>query len=243
MIKVTVWNEYAADQKSEAGVKAYPQGIHAKLKEFLSANEDMQVRVSLLDDPENGLTREILDDTDVLVYWAHMRHGDLPDEKADLIAEYVQKGMGAIFLHAAHKSKPFGRLTGTSGCLQWREAEEREQLWVIDPTHPIAAGLPQVVTIEPEEMYGEPFDIPKPDELVFIGWFQGGNVFRSGVTYKRGYGKVFYFQPGHETHKTYYQPEIQHIITNAVRWAVPVKKLNGMDCPCAREPIETIHRS
>lgn len=243
MIHVTIWNEYGNDQKSETGVKAYPRGLHTKLKEVIESAGDMQVRVSLLDDPDNGLTREILDGTDVLLYWAHSRHGDLPDEKAALISEYVQKGMGAIFLHSSHMSKPFHRLMGTSGTLQWREAAERELLWVIDPTHPIAEGVPNVVTIEPEEMYGEPFDIPKPDELVFIGWYQGGNVFRSGVTYKRGYGKVFYFQPGHETHPTYCHPEIQRILTNAVRWAAPGKRLSRLECPCARESIEKIHRS
>ena len=243
MIKVTIWNEYGFDQKSEAGVKTYPDGLHTVLKQLFEQSGDMQVRVSLLDDPECGLTDEILSDTDVLLWWAHCRHADVPDEKAALVAEYVQKGMGIIFLHSAHKSKPFMRLMGTSGSLQWREANERDQLWTVDPTHPIAAGISQHVTIEPEEMYGEPFDIPTPDELVFIGWFQGGNVFRSGVTYKRGYGKVFYFQPGHETHPTYYNPQVQRILTNAVRWAAPVKKLEKLECPCAKDPIEEIRRS
>lgn len=242
MIKVTIWNEYGPDQHSEAGVKTYPDGLHAVLKECLGKNEDMQVRVSLFTDPEYGLTEEILNDTDVLLWWAHSRHGELPDEKAALVAEYVQKGMGMIFLHSAHKSKPFMRLMGTSGSLKWREAHEREHLWVVNPTHPIAAGLPEYITIEPEEMYGEFFDIPQPDELVFIGWYEGGNVFRSGITYKRGYGKVFYFQPGHESYPTYYKPEIQQILTNAVRWAAPVKKLSALECPCSREPIEPIHK-
>lgn len=243
MIKVTIWNEYAADQRSEAGVRTYPEGLHAVIKEFLEKSGDIEARVKLFDDPEYGITDEILADTDVLIYWAHMRHHELPYEKARLIAEYVQKGMGVIFLHAAHKSRPFAALTGTSGSLQWREADEREQLWVVNPSHPIAQGLPPVITIEPEEMYGEFFDIPQPDELVFIGWFQGGNVFRSGITYRRGYGKVFYFQPGHETHPTYYNPDVQRIITNAVHWAAPATKIASLECPCAREPIEKIHRS
>jgi trehalose utilization protein len=72
-------------------------------------------------------------------------------------------------------------------------------------------------------MYGEFFDIPKPDEVIFTGWFSGGEVFRSGCTFSRGYGKIFYFQPGHEEYPIYYMPEIQKIICNAARFCTPMR--------------------
>lgn len=156
----------------------------------------------------------------------------MPDALAEKIAARVQGGMGAIFLHSAHMSKPFRRLMGTSCTLKWREVNERERLWITDPAHPIAAGLPEYVDIAHEEMYGEFFDIPKPDETVFIGWYQGGEVFRSGVTYRRGLGKVFYFQPGHETNESYYNENVRKILLNAAAWARPVCPIKSeLACP------------
>ena len=83
-------------------------------------------------------------------------------------------------------------------------------------------GLGDHIVLEHEETYGEHFEIPQPDELIFISWFEGGEVFRSGCTFTRGKGHIFYFQPGHETFPIYHQPDIQKVITNAVRWAAPV---------------------
>ena len=130
--------------------------------------------------------------------------------------------MGLIVLHSGHASKIFQKLCGTdSGCLKWREDGEKEILWAVDPGHPIVAGLEEKIIIPQEEMYGEHFNIPQPDEQVFISWFEGGEVFRSGCCWHRGKGKVFYFRPGHEAFPVYYQPEIQKVIINAVKWAVP----------------------
>jgi trehalose utilization protein len=70
-------------------------------------------------------------------------------------------------------------------------------------------------------MYGEHFDIPQPDQLVFISWFQGGEVFRSGCCWHRGKGKIFYFRPGHETFPIYYNEQVQRVIYNGVRWLAP----------------------
>ncbi len=220
-IRVTVWNEFRHEKTHEAVAKMYPEGIHGQIAKFLSAQDDIVTRTATLDEPENGLTDDVLAETDVLIWWGHMAHGDVKDETVDRVQARILKGMGLIVLHSAHFSKVFKRMTGTTCNLKWREIGERERLWLVDPAHPIAKGLPEFIEIPHTEMYGERFDIPQPDELVFISWFQGGEVFRSGCCFHRGNGKIFYFRPGHETLPIYYQSEVQQVIVNAVRWAAP----------------------
>ncbi len=235
MIKVTVWNEFLHEKFDDAVKNVYPEGIHNAIADFLRC-DDITVRTATLDDPECGLTKEVIDDTDVLLWWGHMGHDKVPDEVAQRVQNAVLSGMGIIFLHSAHMSKPFRLLMGTSCSLTWRESGDKELLWVADPAHPIAQGIDHYVELEHEETYGEPYDIPEPDRLVFIGWFEGGEVFRSGACYRRGHGRVFYFQPGHESFPTYYNNDIQTIIRNAVRWAVPVNRVGELFCPCV-EPV------
>lgn len=229
-IRVTVWNEGRHEKSSEAIRKVYPEGIHGAIADFLSRDEEIEVRTATLDDPDNGLPEGSLENTDVLIWWGHMAHDDVPDALAERVQQAVLKGMGLIVLHSGHKSKPFMRLMGTSCSLRWRD-DDRERLWCASPAHPIAAGLPEHFELPREEMYGEHFDIPNPDEVVFLGWFAGGEVFRSGVTFHRGYGKIFYFQPGHEEYPTFLDKNIQKVITNAVKWAAPVKRIDSLDCP------------
>ncbi|MDR1094530.1 MAG: ThuA domain-containing protein [Clostridiales bacterium] len=232
-IKVTVWNEEReGEDRWQPVQEMYPQGLHSVIADALNKESDITARAALLSDEEQGLTESVLDNTDVLIWWAHGRHADVEDRFAQRVAEYVQRGMGVIFLHSAHRSKPFMRLLGTDGYLCWRDEGERERLWVSDPSHPIAAGLPESFSLEHEEMYGEPFGIPQPEATVFIGWYEGGNVFRSGVTFRRQCGKIFYFQPGHETNETFYNPHIQRVIANAVRWAKPEIRVPARGCPC-----------
>ncbi|HEX7346202.1 MAG TPA: ThuA domain-containing protein, partial [Candidatus Limnocylindrales bacterium] len=157
--------------------------------------------------------------TNVLTWWGHVAHGEVDDAVVDRVQRRVLDGMGLIVLHSGHHSKIFKRLMGTSCDLNWREAGERERLWVVDPAHAIAEGLGEGFTLDQEEMYGEHFDVPAPEGLVFISWFDGGEVFRSGCCYERGRGRVFYFRPGHETHPTYHHPAVRRVIANAVRWA------------------------
>lgn len=221
-IRVTVWNEFRHEQTDRKVSSIYPAGIHAAIAQHLRA-EGLQVGTATLDQPEHGLTTEVLAQTDVLIWWAHLAHGDVQDEIADRVYQRVLDGMGLIVLHSGHMSKIFRRLMGTSCDLKWREIDERERIWVVEPGHPIAEGLGEYFEIPQAEMYGERFDIPAPDELVFISWFQGGEVFRSGCCYQRGRGRVHYFRPGHETLPIYHQPEVQRVIANAVRWAAPVK--------------------
>lgn len=234
MIKVTVWNEYK-HEKSEESVRAiYPEGIHAYIKSFLDSEEDMEVRIADLDMPECGLTEEVLKDTDVLLWWGHMAHNEVPDEIVERVSQQILMGMGLIVLHSGHHSKIFKKMMGTSCNLWWRDGD-RERVWCVNPSHPIAKGVPRYFEIPKEEMYGEPFDIPTPDEIVFLGWFAGGEVFRSGCTYRRGNGNIFYFQPGHEGNPTYHMEMIQHIIKNAIRWAKSDYRVSELVCPQALE--------
>lgn len=219
MINVTVWNEYRHEKTDEKVKEMYPEGIHEQLKSFLT--EEFTVKTATLDEKEHGLTEEVLNDTDVLVWWGHIAHDEVSEEIVNRVHERVLQGMGLIVLHSGHMSKIFIKLMGTSCDLKWREADEKCRIWNVNPSHPIVEGIGEYIELEKEEMYGEHFDIPAPDELIFINWYQGGEVFRGGCTYKRGNGKIFYFQPGHETYPSYYHPKVQKVIKNAVKWATP----------------------
>ena len=219
--RVTVWNEFRHEQANPKVAEIYPRGIHEALAGPLRA-VGLEVATATLDEREHGLDRRRLDATDVLVWWGHRAHDEVADEIVQRVRQRVLDGMGLVALHSAHFSKIFKTLMGTGCDLKWREAGERDRLWVVDPTNPIVAGLPEQIVIEHEEMYGEHFDIPPPDELFLVSWFRGGEVFRSGCTWRRGQGRIAYLRPGHETYPTYHNAQIQMLILNAVRWAAPV---------------------
>ncbi|UTH16735.1 ThuA domain-containing protein [Macrococcus epidermidis] len=218
-MNITVWNEYRHEKESEKVRLHYPEGIHKVIADFLEGD----VTTATLDMPEHGLTEEVLNRTDVLIWWGHKAHDEVSDEIVEKVHQRILEGMGFIALHSAHFSKVFKKLMGTGCDLKWREAGEKERIWVIKPAHPIAEGLPEYFELEEEEMYGEHFDIPAPDELLFLSWFEGGEVFRSGATFTRGNGKIFYFRPGHETYPTYHNEYVQKVIKNAVNWVKPTQ--------------------
>ncbi len=229
-IRVTVWNEGRHEKKSAEIARIYPKGIHGAIAEALAAEGDLEVRTATLDEPEHGLADAVLAATDVMIWWGHMAHQDVKDEIVAKVHRRVLEGMGLIVLHSAHFSKIFRALMGTTCQLKWREAGEREVVWVTAPGHPIAAGIDDHFLIPHEEMYGEHFDIPEPQDTVFISSFAGGEVFRSGVTFRRGAGKVFYFRPGHETYPIYHNPVVLRLLANACRWAAPTGSMK-FDCP------------
>ena len=218
-INVTIYNEFIHEQKNETVRKVYPDGIHIAIANLLGSQQDFVIRTATLEEPEHGLTDDVLDNTDVLLWWGHIAHDKVSDEVVTKVQHRVLKGMGLIVLHSGHYSKIFKRLMGTDCGLIWREADEKERIWIVNPAHPITQGLDRYFESPQAEMYGEFFDIPDPDELIFISWFEGGEVFRSGATWRRGQGKIFYFRPGHETYPIYHMPVIQQVLVNAVRWA------------------------
>jgi trehalose utilization protein len=240
-LRVVVWGENVHEQTNAEVGKIYPDGMHNVILDGLrESGDDLEVSTATLQEPDHGLTVERLAQTDVLTWWGHKAHDQVADEIVERVQKRVLEGMGLIVLHSGHYSKIFRRLMGTTCSLTWREADERERLWVCNPGHPIAAGIDRCFELPAEEMYGEPFAIPAPDEQVFISWFEGGEVFRSGCCWFRGNGRIFYFRPGHETYPTYYDQNVRLVIGNAVRWARP----QGVwidSCPNvkeSREPIE-----
>ena len=219
-MQITIFNEFLHEQANPLVAKIYPDGIHAALADVFSAQfDDATIVTATLEQAEHGLSGAVLDATDVLLWWGHLAHHKVADEVVEAVHERVMQGMGLIVLHSAHLSKIFRRLMGTTCNLRWREAEDRELLWTVNPGHPIAAGVNQPIVLDTHEMYGEFFDIPAPDELVFISSFTGGEVFRSGCCFFRGKGRVFYFSPGHETYPVFEHPGIQKVLGNAVAWA------------------------
>ena len=225
-IHVTVWNEDSAAECKEKVLAVYPQGVIGAVAAMYEKQPDFQVRTAWLSQEEAGLTEEILADTDVLVWWGHCKHGQVPDEIVTRVQGHVLRGMGLIVLHSGHESKIMQRLLGTQCSLRWHENNDKERLFVIEPSHPIMRGVPAWFELEAEEMYGERFDIPKPDELLAIGWYESGDVFRSACCFNRGYGKIFYFQPGHETLRSYYNEYVKLILQNAARWAARSRELD-----------------
>lgn len=263
MIKVTIWNEHVEEQmdtkefaftrewlehegarqfvadKARRIREVHPDGIHGTLRSLVEEDEELVVRhIGTLEMEECGLPREVLDDTDVLIWWSHVAQEQVPDEVAFRVREYVWKGMGVIFLHSAHMCKPMQLLLGTSCTLRWREGDFC-RVWNSCPSHPIAQGIPEYFELEEEEMYGEHFDIPGPDDQIFLSWYRGGEAFRSGCTWTRGCGRIFYFQPGHETNRSYYNEHVRRIIRNGVHWAAgTAARREQIDCIHVPEPME-----
>ena len=238
MIRVTIWNENYDERNGVKEVLAvHPDGIHNTLKEIIEEMDGVEVRTATLDQPDCGLSDEMLEQTDVLVWWSHKQHDQVPDELVQKIQEHVLKGMGFLPLHSSHYCKPLKALLGTTCDLAWRD-DCYERLFCVKPGHPIAQGVPDCIEVGIDEMYSEPFDIAEPDELIFVAWFDSGNVFRSGCTWTRGYGKIFYFQPGHETNSSYYNPAIRRIIQNGVRWLYNPKQRTALGSPHVEVTLE-----
>ncbi|HEV8541910.1 MAG TPA: ThuA domain-containing protein [Verrucomicrobiae bacterium] len=269
-IRVLVWDEQQPAQK-----QVYTNFLGNYIADQLRKNSGFEVRSVNLNEPNQGLSADLLDQTDVLIWWGHIRHDDVPDAAADKLIERVKAGrLALIALHSAHWSAPFRsamearliqesvkllpvneRANAEPEFIQWRSrvvpsrAEnprldtrieklpggnwhvlmERPEcifpscctpvqpstIQTLLPEHPIAKGLPKQFTLPETEMYDEPFHVPEPDEVVFREFWTGGEHFRSGMVWKIGQGRVFYFRPGHETYHVYTEPLVMKILENA----------------------------
>jgi trehalose utilization protein len=242
-LQVVIWNEFIHERTNPAVQAIYPEGIHTELasivREYFGATANVQS--ATLEEPEHGLTENVLQQADALLWWGHAAHEEVADSVVSRIYRRVLEGMGLIVLHSGHGSKIFRKLMGTECMLRWREAGELERLWITAPGHPILDGIEgDYFELPQAEMYGEHFDIPTPDELLLISWFEGGEVFRSGCTFRRGQGNIFYFRPGHETYPIYRDPNIRRIIANAVSWAR--RPITGSYDPQARHIPTPLNR-
>ncbi len=246
MINVTVWNENFHEKDEQIGpimAKVHPNGLHATVAEIVAElGEGVSVKTATLDQPEQGLPEEVLNNTDVLIWWGHCAHDKVPDELVEKIKLKILGGMGLIVLHSGHYSKIFKTMLGTTCDLRWRD-DTYQRMFCVNPTHPIADGIPENFEVGIEECYGEYFDIPKPDDVIFQGWFDIGEVFRSGCTFTRGYGKIFYFQPGHETNTSYHNKHVRRIIQNAVKWAAPTNRRAEFGAPNIAITLEDQRKS
>jgi trehalose utilization protein len=230
-INVTIWNEYLHEVREPAIAEVYPTGIHGALAEGLAPLGDFSIRTATLAEPSHGLPDDVLKSTDVMIWWGHMGHHKVDDAIVDKVQHQVLSGMGLIVLHSGHYSKIFRRLMGTNCSLLWREANEKERLWVVEPSHPVMVGIPPYFELPAEEMYGERFDVPRPDDLLMVSWFQGGEVFRSCATWRRGHGNVLYFRPGHEEYPTYRNEHVLRVIANGCTWAARKVRIPTNDAP------------
>jgi trehalose utilization protein len=239
-IRALVWNEFIHEREDARVRLQYPDGLHQVIAASLRAvlGEQVRVATATLDEPEHGLSEPVLAATDVLLWWGHMAHQRVSDTVAARVQARVLEGMGLVVLHSGHLSKPFTRLMVTSCALRWREAGDRELVWTVNPGHPIAAGVPHPMVIPQQEMYGEYFDIPQPDDLVFISSFSGGEVFRSGCCFTRGQGRIFYFSPGHETYPVYHQAPVQRVLANAVLWTAEGARARYDTRECYQSPTD-----
>ena len=236
-INVVIWNEFRHEKRDPAVAQIYPDGIHACIRDFLKEDDNLNITLAALDDPDQGISDELLNKTDVLFWWGHMAHGEVDDKLVEKIRNRVYAGkMGLIVLHSGHHSKVFRSIVGATGNLSWGR-NQKEVVWNLMPQHPIAAGIPDHFILQSEELYAEPFYIPQPDQLVFGGWYEDGHIFRSGCCFFRGVGKIFYFQPGHEYCRSFYNPYVQRIIRNAVEWVKPADI--GYEIPTGAPQITT----
>lgn len=235
-MNIVVFSEINASMLKDEGLKAYPETLGVCLKNLFEEQDNNVTLVTLNENGAEDFDENALNNADVVVWWAHWYHNQVSNDLVEKITDRVHKGMGLICLHSAHKSKVFMRVTGTSGSLKWRDVGEQERLWCVDVNHPINDGLGEYVDLIHEEMYGEPFDIPTPDELIYLGWFKGGEVLRAGFVVKRGRGKMFYLNCGHEEYPIYKNDNIRKIIINASNYVKPNRPiLEELNCPHVQE--------
>ncbi len=242
-IRVTVWNEFEDEIRKPDILELYPGGVHEHIASFLRKEEDMEVRTATFkDEIAFGIPDEVIDRTDVLILYSHMLQDMVSDERVQkVIDRVVNEGMGLIVLHSGLWNKLTQRLIGPGGYNGYREIRERERVWVVDQGHPIAKDLPIYFDFAHSEMYGEPATFPAPDELIFLSWYQGGEAARSGMTWRRGAGKIFYFSPGHARYDVMHSEYYQRVVINAVRWVAPTQKIEQINRSAklpAIEPIE-----
>jgi trehalose utilization protein len=211
---ILVWSEGTAPKE------VFPNDINGAVAAGLAKLRGYTVKTASITDPEQGVSQAALDETDVLIWWGHQRHGQVSDEAVQrIVARVKDGGMGIIFLHSAHFAKPLKAVLGSSGAWSaYVNDRSTHRITVADTKHPIARGVRDFV-IPKEERYEEPFIVPEPEAVVFDGYYESTKTnARQGLCWTIGKGRVFYFRPGHEEFPIFFMPEVRRILRNAALW-------------------------
>lgn len=220
--KVLVWSEGTAPKN------VYPNDINAAIAEGLKPLKGWEVQAVSINDPDQGLPDDLLNSASALIWWGHQRHGDVKDELvAKIKTRVTEEGMGFIATHSAHYSKALKAILGTPcGWSYYTDDGAKLDMVVKAPTHPICKGVKDF-TIPHTERYGDPFQCPTPETVLFDGIYtmkdDKTEHCLQGFTWTIGKGRVMYFQPGHEGYPIYFMPEVQQIFRNGVQWVASKK--------------------
>ena len=220
MICVTVWCDGSDELRHAEIPQLYPGGIARYTAEYLREDTALEVRISAFQDAAYGLGDDLLQETDVLVMYSHFFNDQLPQDRLDAVCRRVrEQGMGLVLLHSALWMNLTRQLVGPCGYAAYREIGEKERVWTVLPDHPIASGMPVSFEFQHSEMYQESAGFPRPDDVIFLSWYEGGEASRAGVTWTRGKGRIFYFSPGHAMYDVMQSAHYHQVVRNGVRWA------------------------
>ncbi len=212
-LRVRVWCEGTAPRA------VYPQDIDGAVAAHLGKSPGVKVERARLTDPSAGLADAALDATDVLIWWGHIRHDAVPDDRAQAVIRRVRAGkLGLVALHSSCASKPFKGLMGMS-CEPggWREDGRPEHVKIAAPDHPIARGVAPF-TIPRSDMFAEPFDVPAPETVVLVSSWDRGETLRSGLTWSVDKGRVAFLRTGHDAFPVLFHPAVRQLLANASQW-------------------------
>lgn len=212
-VRVRIWCEGTAPRS------VYPDDIDGALADVLGRQAGLVVSRGRLTDLQAGLSDQVLDASDALVWWGHLRHDAVPDDRALAVVKRVREGrLGFVALYAACGSKPFRQMMSMP-CEpgSWREDGRPEFVSIKAPDHPIARGIAPF-TISKTDMFSEPFAVPEPETVVFVSSWQKGETLRSGLTWTIGKGRVAYLRTGPDNYPVLFHPSIRQAIANSVRW-------------------------
>jgi trehalose utilization protein len=213
-LRVRVWCEGTAPRA------VYPNDVDGAVADHLAKSPGVDVRRARLADPSAGLADEALDATDVLIWWGHLRHDEVPGARAEAVVKRVRAGkLGLIALHSSCASKPFKALMGMS-CEPggWREDGRPEHVKVVAPDHPIARGVVPF-TIPRSDMFAEPFEVPNPEAVVLVSSWDRGESVRSGLTWTIDKGRVVFLRTGHDAFPVLFHPSVRQVLANSTLWA------------------------
>jgi type 1 glutamine amidotransferase len=143
------------------------------------------------------------------------------------LRRYLRRGSGLVIIHAATWTKPkasaeVAALVGVGGFERYRHGAM--DLEIVQPAHPICAGLPATFRLE-DESYWPPTPAPASDVRVLVGCKEQTNPNSPAVATEamfwiceRGKGRVFGCVPGHFDW-TFDDPYFRLLVLRGMAWA------------------------